>query len=80
MRTLLIEIPDNIKLDEQEAKMILASRLYEKGEITLGHGAEMVGISKREFIERLGDYNVSVFNYSVEDIKDELNKTFNRNL
>lgn|GEM_PF-4382801 len=32
------------------------------------------------FIERLEDYNVSVFNYTAEDIKDELNKTFSRNL
>ena len=72
MKSLVIEIPDNVTLDIQEAKMILASRLYEKGEITLGHGAEMVGISKRMFIENLGKYEVSLFNYPVEELQKDL--------
>jgi len=31
-------------------------------------------VSKRVFIETLGSYGVSVFNYPVEDLELELNK------
>jgi predicted HTH domain antitoxin len=32
----------------------------------------MAGLSKRTFAELLSDYGVSLINYSVEDLKDEL--------
>jgi hypothetical protein len=33
-----------------------------------GQAADLAGISKREFIENIGKYGVSVFGESVEDI------------
>lgn len=72
MKTLTVEIPDN--LDEREAKMLLAVKLYEKGSLTLGQAAEMVNCSKRLFMEQLADYGVSLFDYTEAELaKDLLN-------
>ena len=62
-----IKLPKRLDLSEFEIGMLLASRLYESGKITSGQGAEMVGLSKKAFIELLGKYNVSVFGYSLDE-------------
>lgn len=51
---------------------MLAAKLYEKGSLSLGQAAEMAGYTKRTFMEILGDYDVSVFNYSKDDLDKEL--------
>ena len=70
MKTLTIQIPDS--LDEGEAKMLLAAKLYEKGSLSLGQAAELVGYSKRTFMELLGNYGVSVFDYSEADLEKDI--------
>lgn len=65
--TVTVKIPKRLSLSEFEISMILASRLYETGKITSGQAAEIVGLSKRAFIELLGKYDVSVFGYTLED-------------
>lgn len=62
MRKLVLDIPDTVDLNEQEAKTMLAANLYEMGKLTLGQAAEFAGYTKRIFMELLGDFNVSVFN------------------
>ena len=64
---LTVKIPKSLGLSEFEVSMILASRLYETGKITSGQAAEMVGLSKRAFIELLGKYDVSVFGYTLDE-------------
>lgn len=59
MKTLTIDIPDNTEADEKEAKLIIASKLYENGKLSLAQAASLVNLTKRAFIEILGDYNVS---------------------
>jgi len=68
MKTVNFKIPDTIDLDDKDVAMIVASSLYEKGKISLGQAADLVGITKREFIELLGKYDVSVFNYPPSDL------------
>ena len=72
MRTLTIDIPDNLQIDDREAKMVLASKLFEKGKLSLGQAAQLVGLSKQAFLEILSDYGVSPFNYSLTDIDNDL--------
>jgi predicted HTH domain antitoxin len=72
MKTIHLNIPDTVDLNDREAKMLLASRLYEKGKLTLGQAAELVGLSKRAFMEILGDYDVSVFNYPVSELDNDI--------
>jgi len=59
---------DVLNYDERDVKMSLASRLYADEKLTSGQAAQLVGISKREFIEQLGTYSVSLFSESVEDL------------
>lgn len=68
MRTLTLNIPDSIDLDNREVAMLVATRLYEVGKLSLGQAADLVGLSKRVFAELLGKYDVSIFNYPAADL------------
>ncbi|RRB06496.1 UPF0175 family protein [Larkinella rosea] len=72
MKTLTLNLPDSLDIEEFEAKMLFAGQLYEKGKVTLGQAADIVGISKRSFIEIMGRFGFSVFNYSVEDLEHDI--------
>lgn len=43
MKTITINIPGTVDVDDNEAKMSLASKLYERGKLTLGQAAELAG-------------------------------------
>jgi len=75
--TLTLNIPDNLEIDNNQAKRLLAASLYEKGKLSLGQAAELAGLSKQAFMEILGDYDVSIFNYSVSDLEKELKNAKN---
>ena len=70
MKTLTLQIPDN--LDEKEPQTLLAAKLYEKGNLTLGQAAELAGYTKRTFMELLANYDVSIFNYTEEELDKEI--------
>ena len=72
MKTLTINLPDSLDIEEFEAKMLFAGQLYEKGKVSLGQAADIVGISKRSFIEIMGRFGFSVFNYSVEEVEHDI--------
>lgn len=69
MQTLQIQLPDTITIDAREIHLLLASRLYEKGILSVGQAAQMTQLSKRTFMELLGQYQVSVLNYPADEIK-----------
>lgn len=68
-----VNLPDGLKITEFELTMLLAAKLFENGLISLGQGAEMVGLSKQAFIELLGKYEVSVFQYDINEIEEDIN-------
>lgn len=72
MTTLTLNLPKTVKFEERELIMILATKLYEQGKLSLGQAAELAGLSKRAFMEVLGDYGVSVFNYSADSLGSDL--------
>ena len=72
MKTLTINIPETIDFDNKDLAMILASRLYEQGKLSLGQAAEMANLSKRTFAELLGKYDVSLFNSPASDLARDL--------
>ena len=72
MKVVTIHIPESIDLDEKEAAMLLAAKLYEQGKLSLGQAAELAGHSKRSFMELLGSYNVSVFQYDEQDLENDI--------
>jgi predicted HTH domain antitoxin len=69
MQTLQIQLPDTITIDAREIHLLLASRLYEKGILSVGQAAQMTQLSKRTFMELLGQYQVSVLNYPADEIQ-----------
>lgn len=71
MKTLTLQLPDTV--DEKDVKMQLAAHLYDKGVMSSGQAADLVGISKREFIETVGHYGVSIFGESVDDLERIIN-------
>ena len=71
MKTISLQLPDNV--DEKDVKMQLAAHFYEKGILSSGQAADLVGISKREFIETVGQYGVSIFGESIEDLEKIIN-------
>lgn len=71
MKSLKVELPDNLNLSEHDVKMMLAGQLYQNGKLTLGQAAGLAGISKRAFIETMGHYGFSVFSESVDDFRND---------
>ena len=71
MQTLTVELPDTVNLDVQEAKMLLAVKLHERGILSLGQAAEVAGYSKRTFMELLGQYGGTLFNYSADELAQD---------
>jgi len=72
-----LNIPDSFDLSDRDAKMLIASRLYEKSKLTLGQAAELVGISKSTFIELLFDYDVPLINHSIFDLEEDIKNAKN---
>lgn len=72
MKTLVLDIPVNADIDDNEVRMMIASRLYEKGKLSLGQAADLAKLSKRTFIELLGQYGVSVSNYPASDLDRDI--------
>lgn len=72
MQTLILQVPDSLVLSPKEAAMLLATRLYEQGKLSLGQAAELAGYSKRTFMELLGDYGVPIFNLTEEELVNDV--------
>lgn len=67
---LRVTLPFN--LSEDEAKLLLAVKLYEVGKVSLGQAAKLAGFSKRAFMEVLGRSHVPLFDYSPDELRQEV--------
>ncbi|MES2837290.1 MAG: UPF0175 family protein [Bacteroidota bacterium] len=72
MSLIKLNIPDTLNLKNFDFSIYLASKMYQDGLVTVGQGAEIVGVSKRTFIEILGKYGVSLFSLSKEDLENDI--------
>ena len=72
MKTLTINLPDKFDLSPKETATLLAAKLYETGKLSLGQAAELAGYSKKTFMELLGNYGVSVFNFPPEELDNDI--------
>lgn len=70
------ELPDVLNMSredfEREAKLSLAVKLYETGKISSGKAAVIAGLDRVAFLLNLQKYDVSVFNYGLESLDDEI--------
>ena len=72
MKTLTITIPNTADVDDKEVRMSLASKLCERGKLTLGQAAELAGYSKGTFMELLAEYNVPFINYPADELDQDI--------
>lgn len=81
MTILQIEYPEDLlSLDtftkeklELLARELLLVRLYSIGVVSSGKAAEVLGISRREFLDVLGEYHVSEFDEDLDLIQELTN-------
>ncbi len=71
MSELQVQLPPEVPTEE--AKLLLACKLYETGRLSLGQAAKLSGYSKRAFMELLGKHGVALYNYPEEDLEREMN-------
>jgi predicted HTH domain antitoxin len=65
---LLVEQPQT----PDELKVSLAVKMYETRKVSLGRAAKLGGLSKRAFMEVLGRRGIPVFDYSPEELREEV--------
>jgi len=72
--TVELQLPESVKITDDEIKMIVAAHLFDIGELSSGQAAKMAGSTKSEFIESVGKYvyGVSIFQYSAEELERDL--------
>ena len=68
----VLNIPESLNSKTFDVSIYLAAKMYEDKLLSSGQAAEMVGLSKRAFIEILGKYGVSLFSQSTDDLKNDI--------
>jgi predicted HTH domain antitoxin len=72
MKTLTLNIPDTLDLDNAQLAMLIATQLYKQSKLSLGQAADITGLTKKTFAELLGNYNISIFNFPAEDLTNDV--------
>jgi len=57
---------------EHHLRLMAALKMFELGQISSGKAAELCGMSRVDFFETCSRYQISPFNYSADDIENEL--------
>jgi predicted HTH domain antitoxin len=70
MSELRVDLPPEVPVEE--ARVLLMAKLFETRRLSLGQAASLAGYSKRAFIEVLGKLGMSVFNYSADELRREV--------
>jgi predicted HTH domain antitoxin len=65
-------VPFDEKLLAHGVHRAMAINLFEAGQVSLGQGASLAGLSLEEFIELLGFIGIPVVNYPPEELDREL--------
>jgi predicted HTH domain antitoxin len=76
-RQIVIDIPEKILLAEKvsenefalELRSLAAVKLFELGRLSSGRAAELAGMSRVEFLLRLGRYKVFPFENELNDLE-----------
>jgi predicted HTH domain antitoxin len=59
-------------VDSGESRLMMALKCFELGRLSLGQAAELVGYTKRAFIDVLGHYGIPVADYAASELAAEL--------
>ena len=77
-----IQIPDGFETGvrmthaevEQNIRLMAALKMFELGKLSSGKAAQLAGLSRVEFLEACGRYDVSVYNYAPDEAAAEVEK------
>ncbi len=80
MSQLVIDYPDTLPAllnqsrseFEQDARLQLAIRLFEKGGLSSGHAAQLAGMGRVDFLLNLSKHGVAMVDYAPEELHEEL--------
>lgn len=80
MTTVAVSVPDSVlqalqarAVDvERDIRLAAAVDWYVKGLLSQGRAAELVGLSRSEFIQELSRRGVPTTNITADDLRDEL--------
>ena len=80
MTQVLLNIPDTapfalrVKPEEvgRELLVVAAVKLYELGRLSGGAAAQLAGISKPLFLQKLSQYGVPIFRLSEDELRQDL--------
>jgi predicted HTH domain antitoxin len=80
MQTLQIQYPDGFEQSvgltseelEYQIRLMASLKMFELGKISSGKAAELLGTTRVDFFNICGRYKVSIFNYSPDELKKEL--------
>ena len=79
-RSLTIDYGDDVLLAlgltpeefREEAKLLIAVKLYEMGRLSTGAAAALANLPKPLFLTKLADYGVDTFDLSAEELQRDL--------
>ena len=63
---------------EREVRFLVAAKLYELGRVTSARAANLADIGRVEFLDRLGSYRISVWNYDPDELEREIKEARRR--
>jgi len=71
--TMTLDLPESVEMTEQQMRLFLAAKLYESGRLNSGQAAELANVSRRDFIEQVGQFDVSIFDQTFEEVLADMN-------
>lgn len=80
MTTITVDVPEQVQHAlnrtpsemSRDVKLYTALMLYQLGKLSSGMAAQMAGVSRVEFLHLCGEYGISVFQYTAEELDAEL--------
>ncbi|WP_293447862.1 UPF0175 family protein [Persephonella sp.] len=73
---IVIEVPDELNLKEDEIKIAALAKLYELGKISSGKAAKLLGISRIGFLDLLGKYKVQISPDTEEELFKDIENAY----
>ncbi len=70
--SVLISLKDTPESFARELCLNAAMKLYETGMLSSGRAADLAGMSRVSFLNRLADFGISVIDQESEEIRDDL--------
>lgn len=79
----MVELPENVfsslrtspEKFVQEMRLAAAVKWYEIGMISQSKASELAGVSRQAFLEALSRFDVSPFQTTVEELREELTRS-----